>query len=88
MNYNTSVTQAQLSKLWSSIEKVFCCQCHYIYIYNNRMSIEEVVMNMTNGCHMTLQTIFFLKNTFGANENLDLVLSNQMFTKIFSSKNV
>jgi len=26
--------------------------------YNNRMSIEEVVMNMTNECHMNLLTMF------------------------------
>ncbi len=40
--------------------------------YNNRMSIEEVLMNMTNRCHMNLLSILCFKNTYGANENLDL----------------
>ncbi len=61
MNYNTSATQAQLSyevqlKMLhvSNVINVFLKR--YNNNYNNGMSIEEVVMNMTNGCHKNMVT--------------------------------
>jgi hypothetical protein len=63
MNYNTSPTQAQLS-YEVQLKKFYVANVINVFFYrynknyNNRMYIEEVAMNMTNGCHMNLLTIF------------------------------
>jgi hypothetical protein len=52
---NLASYENQLKKLF--VPNVFILKKRYNKNYNNKMSIEEVVMNMTNGCHMNPLTI-------------------------------